>query len=190
MPLIRPFRASFGRSLAQRLDRLGGTLSDLRDRLRESVAHAVGTAVADAVRSVTSALLSGVKEVPPRSPSWSPSTPRSFWHDSDDRRYDDRYADFDADDEYDERPDAQPPPSAANQSRIQNALALGCEGAAWWLRRSLSGRYVLATLAVGLLCAAAAYLVGERLAGTILNLAALADVVRSGTALLTGVGTS
>jgi hypothetical protein len=69
-------------------------------------------------------------------------------------------------------------------------LALGFIGAAWWLRLGLGSRYALCTVGVGLLCVTFALLVGDRLAEAILNLAATADTIRSGTILRTGPGTS
>jgi hypothetical protein len=178
------FPASFGRSLAQRLDRLGTTLTDLRERLRDEVAHAVGVAVAEAVRSAIRALL-GTSTQPASSfsRSWPPAPRSSFWNERDDVRRDDRFDAYDLDEE-DELLDDEPPPRPAKPSPVRNALALGCVGAGWWLRRGVGSRYALCTVGVGLLCVAVAFLVGERLAEAILNLAATADTIRSGTRLL------
>jgi hypothetical protein len=180
------FPASFGRSLAQRLDRLGTTLTDLRERLRDEVAHAVGVAVADAVRSVTRALLgTATPHTSSFGRSWPPPPRSSFWGERDDVRRNDRFDDFDfRDDVEDDLLDDEPPPKPAKPSPVCNALALGCVGAAWWLRRGLGSRYALCTVGVGLLCAAAAFLVGERLVEAVLHLAAMADTIRSGTRLL------
>jgi hypothetical protein len=174
--------ASFGRSLTQRLDRLGDTLADLRERLRDEVAQAVGAAVAEAVRSATRALL-GPAATPISSfgRSWSPAPRSSFW----DEQYADRFDAYDPDEE-DDLLDDEPLPRPAKPSPVRNALALGCVGAAWWLRRGIGARYALATVGVGLLCAAAALLVGERLAESILSVAATADTIRSGMSLLAG----
>jgi hypothetical protein len=181
----QPFPASFGRSLAQRLDRLGDTLADLRERLRDEVAHAVGAAVAEAVRSATRALL-GSAATPPTSSfgrSWSPAPRSSFWDERDDARNADRFDAYDLDEE-DDLLDDEPPPRPAKPSPVCNALALGCVGASWWLRRGIGTRYALHTVGVGLLCVAVALLVGERLAEAILNLVSLAVMMRSGTRLL------
>jgi hypothetical protein len=175
------FPASFGHSLAQRLDRFGATLADMRERLRDEVAHAVGVAVADAIRSVTRALLGTA--TPPASSfsrSWSPAPRSSSWDERDDARNADRFGAYDLYEE-DDSLDDEPPPRPTKPSPVRNALALGCVGAAWWLRRGLGSRYALAALGVGLLCTAIACLVGERLADAILNLAAIADAIRSGT---------
>jgi hypothetical protein len=180
------FPVSFGRSLAQRLDRLGDTLADLRERLRGEVAHAVGAAVAEAVRSATRALLGTAATPTSSSRSWPPPPRSSFWNDQDDVRREDHFDDFDFRDDEEELLDDEPLPKTPNPSRMRNALALGCVGAAWWLRRGVGARYAPAALGVGLLCTAIAFLVGERLAEAILNLAATADTIRSGTSLLSG----
>jgi hypothetical protein len=175
------FRASFGRSLSQRLDRLGSTLADLRDRMRDGIAQAVAAAAADAVRAVTRALLgtSANRDLVP-SPSWSPAPRSSLWNEPDDLEKEDRFTDYDEDEDL---LDDQPQPKGTDPSRVRNALALGCEGAAWWLRRSACG-YALTAIAIGLVCVAAALLVGSHLAGSVLSLAALADVIRSSMGLL------
>jgi hypothetical protein len=176
------FPASFGRSLSQRLDRLGGTIQDLREQMRDGIARAVATAVGDAVRAVTRALLgtSANRDLAP-TPSWPSASRSSLWNEHDDMAREDRWADYDEDDE--DLLDVEPEPKATEPSRVRNALALGCEGAAWWLRRS-AGSCVLAAVAIGLVCVMAAYLVGSHLAGSVLSLAALAELMRSGTGLL------
>jgi hypothetical protein len=99
----------------------------------------------------------------------------------------DGWADYDEEDE--DLLEDQPPAKTSEPSRVRNALALGCEGAAWWLRRSAGG-YALTAIAVGLVCVAAAYLVGSHLTGSVLSLAALADMMRRSTSLLASIGTS
>jgi hypothetical protein len=177
------FPASFGRSLAQRLDRLGDTLADLRERFREEVAHAVGAAVAEVVRLAIRALL-GTAATPTSSfaRSWSSPPRSSFW----DARDADRFDPYDLDEEEGDLLDDEPPTKSAKPSPVRKALALGCVGAAWWLRRGIGTRYAPAALGVGLLCVAVALLVGESLAEAILNLAATADTIRSGKSLLSG----
>jgi hypothetical protein len=66
------------------------------------------------------------------------------------------------------------------RSRFYHALALGCQAAAWWLRRPVSRAAALAALGVGLLASAAAFLAGMGLADAALHLMNLADAVRSG----------
>jgi hypothetical protein len=179
------FPASFGRSLSQRLDRLGGALADLREQLRDGIARAVAVAVGDAVRAVTRALLgtSANQDLAPK-PSWPPSSRSVLWNEHDDMPREDGWADYDEDAE--DPLDDEPQPKPTEPSRVRNALALGCEGAAWWLRRSV-GSYALTAIAVGLVCGAAAYLVGNHLAGSVLSLAALADMMHSSTTLLAGM---
>jgi hypothetical protein len=177
------FRASFGRSLFQRLDRLGSTLADLRDRMRDGIAQAVAVAAADAVRAVTRALLGtpANRDLAPR-PSWSPTARSSLWNESDDMPSEERFGDYRDEDDEDLLNDERQP-KASEPSRVRNALALGCEGAAWWLRRNTS-RCALTAVAIGLVCVAAAFLVGNHLAGSVLSLATLADLMRSSTGLL------
>jgi hypothetical protein len=184
------FRASFGRSLAQRLDRLGSTLADLRDRMRDGIAQAVAVAAADAVRAVTRALLGhqANRDLAPR-PSWSPAPRSSLWNEPDDLEKVDCFPSFDDEEEDDDLLEDEPQPKATEPSPVRNALALGCEGAAWWLRRSAS-RNGLTAVAIGLVCVAAAYLIGNHLAGSILSLTALTDMMRSGTGLLARISTS
>jgi hypothetical protein len=184
MSHTHPFRASFGRSLSQRLDRLGSTLVDLRDRMRDGIAQAVAVAAADAVRTVTRALLgtSPNRDLVP-TPSWSPPPRSSLWNEQDDLEKENRFPSFDDEEEEDDLHDDEPQEKDTEPSRVRNALALGCEGAAWWLRRS-TGRYAVTAVAIGLVCVAAAFLVSNHLAGSILSLATLADMMRSGTGLL------
>jgi hypothetical protein len=182
------FRASFGRSLSQRLDRLGSTLTDLRDRMRDGIAQAVAVAAADAVRAVTRVLLGTPpnRDLVPK-PSWSPTARSSLWNEPDEMPNEDRFTDYSEDEE--DLLDDEPPAKATEPSRVRNALALGCEGAAWWLRRSACG-YALTAIAIGLVCVAAAFLVGNHLAGSVLSLATLADLMRSSTDLLARISTS
>jgi hypothetical protein len=184
------FRASFGRSLSQRLDRLGSTLADLRDRMRDGIAQAVAIAAADAVRAVTRALLGTPpsRDLAPR-PSWSSPPRSSLWNEVDDLEKEDRFPSFDDEEEEDDLLDDEPPAKATEPSRVRNALALGCEGAACWFRRDV-GSYALSAIAIGLVCVAAAYFVGNHLAGSVLSLATLADMMRSSTGLLGGIRSS
>ena len=87
------------------------------------------------------------------------------------------------DQEDESRPHAWPPPPSAEacQSRWRQALAVGCQATAWWLRRRTGGRAVLAGLGVGLASALAVYLggalalAGASLAGSALTLLALSN---------------
>jgi hypothetical protein len=166
------------------MDRLGTTLADLRDRMRDGIAQAVAVAAADAVRTVTRALLGtpANRDLVP-SPSWPPAPRSSLWNEPDDLEKEDRFPSFDDEEEEDDLHDDEPLDKATEPSRVRSALAAGCEGAAWWLPRS-TGRYAVTAVAIGLVCVAAAYFVGNHLAGSILSLAALADVIRSSTGLL------
>jgi hypothetical protein len=185
------FPASFGRSLSQRLDRLGDTLAELRERMRAAISHAIGVAAADAVRSVTHALL-GNRTASPTSSSrpWASDSRLSLWDDPDGIPSDPRFDHLTEEEEDDDLLDPEPLPKPTQPARTRNALAVGCAGAVWWLRRGTGRCYLLATLGIGLLCMTGAYLVGSQLAGSILNLTALADLMRSGTSLLGRIGTS
>jgi hypothetical protein len=117
--------------------------------------------------------------------SWSPASRPSFWDERDDARNADRFDAYDLDEE-DDLIDDEPVPRPTKPSPVRNALALGFIGAAWWLRRGLGARYALSAVGVGLLCAAAAFLVGERLVEAVLHLAAMADTIRSDQARVCG----
>ena len=164
-------------------------LADLGERLRDAVAHVISTAVADAVRSVASTLLGDASEhfQTPHGASWSRDTSSGLWHEPDDARRERTFGGFYPEDHEDPLDDERTP-EPTKPSRIRNALALGFEGAAWWMRRGVGGCYAASAVGVGLGCAAIGYLVGDRLTGSVLGLASLAGVVRSGTALLTRIG--
>jgi hypothetical protein len=177
--------------LSQRLDRLGGTLADLRERMRAAVSHAIGIAAADAVRSVTHALLgTRTASIPSSSRPWPSDSPSSLWEDHDGIPSEDHFDHCSDAEEEDDLLDSEPMPKPIQAASTRNAVALACEGAAWWLRRGTGRCYLFATLGIGLLCMTGAYLFGNHLAGSILNLAALADLMRSGTSLLGRIGTS
>jgi hypothetical protein len=156
--------------------------------MRDGIARAVAVAVGDAVRAVTRALLgtSADRDLAP-TPSWPPSSRSALWNERDDMAREDRWADYAEDDE--DLLDDPPPAKPTEPSRVRNALALGCEGAAWWLRRSSCG-YALTAIAIGLVCVAAAYLVGSHLTGSVLSLTMLADMMRRTTSLLANIDMS
>jgi hypothetical protein len=113
-----------------------------------------------------------------------------LWDEAEDMAREDRLSSFHDEEDDDDPFDTISQPADTMPSPVRKALALGCEGAAWWLRRAVGNGYVLATLGVGLFCTAVAYFVGDRLAGSLVSLAALADTLRSSTALFTRIALS
>jgi hypothetical protein len=191
------------RSLGGHLARLRHSFDTLADQVREGIARAVGRTVAEAVSEAIHAALAEPAFLPVS--SRSSGRPPPLWDDPDDCSWsgerDDlyesgRYADDDrlADDEVladDESPDPTPCPGL-----VRRALAVGCRAAAYWLDRH-PGRFSLAVaVGVGVIAGVAVLMTGPSFAGasgvavSALGLLALLDAVRSGTAMLTAVGTS
>ena len=185
-------------SLTERLDWLRQGLQGLGERLREGLARLVGDAVAGATRDVLRALLGGNGSALDDHPHQHPLSPyrrgATLWGNAAGRAHtpwpDDRLddpeedpADEQMDQEDESRPHAWPPPPSAEacQSRWRQALAVGCQATAWWLRHRTGRRAVLAGLAVGLASALAVYLggalalAGASLAASALTLLALSD---------------
>jgi hypothetical protein len=172
-----------GRSLATHLDSLRCTIDGLAGRLREAVAQAVGQSVAGTVREAVRALL-GTDPPEPESPFTAARTgePSAWWRDDHDRRWpvtpanpwSDPYDDAEEPGRYGSAASSDEPEPA----RWYRALAAGLEAAAWWLRRQVGKPSLLAAIAVGLICAGLAWLLGPHLAGLALALAALAGLVR------------
>ena len=196
--------AKAARILAGHVGRLRDTLDLLRERLREAVARAVGQAAAGAAQDAVESLLaeSPSPSVPPADPYYArPSS--GGWYDPDRHRPpswdddpDDPYR-RQEDDGYEERPldgGDSPPPVQSPGRRWGLALAVGCQAAAWQLRRGVGRLAALKALGLGLASALAAYVAGPvllasaGLAGSALALAALSDAARSWAAALFGVG--
>ena len=217
MSQSKSWAARAARSLSTHLDRLHQTLDRLHGRLREAVAEAVSGGTAVAVKdAILAAMLS-----PNASPSYESATYRtsSPWHEQQRYRdgsyraenpyrsswerdpYDDDADPYERDeiDEIDESPSAASPkqPSLSVSSRYGHAIAVGCQAAAWWLRRKSNARYSgLLALGVGAVASVAAYFAGPvvataaALAGSTMSLTALAAAACSGAAILCGVGSS
>jgi hypothetical protein len=187
MPSLPPWGVLVGRSLAAHLDHLRCTIDALAGRLRDAVAQAVGQSVAGTVHEVVRALLAtGPPE--PESP-FAARTPESsgWWRDEQDRHWPVTRANpwsYDEEDEPD-RFDSPMPSDDAEPAGWYRALAAGLEAAAWWLRRQVGQPSLLAALAVGLIFAGLAWLLGPHLAGSALALAALAGLIRLATLALT-----
>jgi hypothetical protein len=172
-----------GRSFAAHLDHLRCTIDALAGRLRDAVAQAVGQSVAGTVHEVVRALLAAGPPEPesPYAAARAPE-PSAWWRDEQDRRWPVARA-SPWSDPYDdeEQPDgfnSSMPPDDAEPARWSRALAAGFETAAWWLRRQVGKPSLLAALAVGLIFAGLAWLVGPHLAGSALALAALTGLIR------------
>ena len=196
--------ARTARILAGHVGRLRDTLDLLRERLREAVARAVGQAAAGAAQDAVESLLveSPSASGPPADPYYRPSP--GGWYDPDRDRSpswdDDRHDSYrrDPDDDFEEGPpgrDESPAPAQSAGRRWGLALAVGCQAAAWQLRRSVGRLAALKALGVGLASTLAAYVAGPvlvasaGLAGSALALAALSDAARGWAAALFGVGT-
>jgi hypothetical protein len=213
MSRFKSWAARAARSLSTHLDRLHQTLDRLHGRLREAVAEAVSGGAAVAVKdALLTALLS-----PDVSPAYESATYRSStsWHPQ--QRYrDGSYASENPyrspweRDPYEEEPDPyerdaiddptsepfQQPPVPAS-GRIGQAIAVGCQAVAWWLRRKSNGRYAgLLALGVGAVASVAAYFVGPvvataaALAGSTMILNAITDAACRWAAILCGFGSS
>ena len=217
MSRIKSWTAKAARSLSGRLDRLRETLDRLHGRLREAVAEAVSGGAAEAVKDavLTAMLASEVSAAyepqtyrtssaaydPHRygyDSSWNSPTEdpyRPSWerdpYDNDPNRYER--------DEIDE-PSPEPLAKSAPESvgrRFGQAVAVGCQAAAWWLRRKSNARYsALAAIGVGATAGVTAYFVGPviaaaaALAGSTLGLTALSQAARHGAAVLFGAACS
>jgi hypothetical protein len=185
-----PNGQSFGRCVAQQLNCLGTTLNDLCEQMLDAIARAVAVAAADAVRAVTCVLLGGNENRTPTLPRSRSLAPRSqVWDGYDEHRRRDSLDVFN-DGEDDDLFDYEPPVTPDEPSRARHALALGCKGAAWWLTRGIGKHFVVSALAVGVVCTAAACLVGNYQATSILNLVALGSTLARSARLCGGVGMS
>jgi hypothetical protein len=186
------------RSLAHHLERLRQALDALGQRLREALAHTVGQAVAGAVREAMQAVLGGgpcpARTVPgdrTRDP------PALLGHEPQESPWPAETDDGREGEEYAEPAPQAAPRSAQPPSRgVGRALLVGCETAAWWLRRQAGRGAAWAALGLGL-AAAVAVLAGGPLAaaglglvGSALGLLGLTDAAYAGVAALATLGTS
>jgi hypothetical protein len=177
-----------GRALVAHLDHLCATLESLSQRLRDAVAQAVGQIIAGAVQDGVRTVLG--EAVPPSergglSP-WSRTPSAPTWDYPEDCGDPD-----DPDGPWAERgppaPSTRSPTTpfalATESARWHQAVAVGCEAAAWWLRCQLGRLSAWAAVVVGLTAAAAARLAGARRAAAFLSLLTLADTVHAGATL-------
>jgi hypothetical protein len=177
------------RSLGKHIDRLRDAFDELHERLHEAVARAVGQSVAGAVHEAVHAALAEVAHRP-SSPASYQDTPyyrQSHGLFGQDEPDDGRY-DVEPDAWYDEGPEEDDPPEPTRTTRWRRALALGCNSMAWYLRRQATRCSALATVGVGLLSAAAAYVFGPGQMTAALSLFGLAQTLQAGALSLAGLG--
>jgi hypothetical protein len=195
MPLTRSWLVRARRTLASHVDRLHETLVTLTDRVRETVAQAVSNNLASAIREAVHALFSDSEpsRAPPNYHEPSPYRQRPAWGEPDPSDREEYDSDLPAEDwsheparGWREVACAQPEPTPFTgepQQRVRwnGALAVGCQAAAWWLRRQAARASAVAAVGIGVLATGAAFVAGIGLAESALHLLSLADAVRSGT---------
>jgi hypothetical protein len=188
-------------ALAGHLNRLRDTLDLLSERLRDAIARAVGQHVAGAAQEAVESLLADtLPDSVPLAPSSYARSASHYWQDPGGRATrswqdepDDPYRPMSEEDREEDWPEAHRPTSATPGRRWGLALAVGCQTAAWWLRRQTGRFAALAAVGVGLASTVVAFLTGPvllagaDLAGSALTLAALSDAARFGAAVLFGV---
>jgi hypothetical protein len=192
-----------GRLLTDQARRLRANLEHLAQQVREAVARIVSQSIAEATHEALQLVLEG----PPESTgTWSPryeerrrswdetsSSPRRWPSESSHTSYGSSDAECDWSDEQDRSESAQANASAANPParRWARAVTVGCQAAAWWLRRH-PGRFSgVVAMGIGLAAGVVALLASPVLAsaGTAaamaLSVLALADAARSAGVLAT-----
>jgi hypothetical protein len=169
-----------GRLVAAHVRRLRATLARLAAEVRAAVAGAVGRATGDAVRDALGVILDGpparhapARDPPedadvlwgqPRRPRW-PATPYEGHYDP----YGLPRRETDSpEDDPDDQPDANLAPEGPSEPPAgawPRAVAVGCQAAAWWLRRHPGPLALVAALGVGLAAGLAALVGGPFVAG-------------------------
>jgi len=179
-----------GHSLADRLDRLRVTFDTLRERVRAAVSEAVGQTIASAVHEAVHAVLGEVDAAQEGSPRFHHPSP-SWWREPDNPSWSDHQDAWrEPAEEYESATDAASSPLLSQPAQLRQALVVGCESAALWLR-SWTGRFPLASgLIVGVASAALAHVGGPLatasigLIGSFLGLTSISKAIRSGAAAL------
>jgi hypothetical protein len=189
-----------GRVLSEQVRRLRFNLERLARQVREAVARTVSEAVAEATHEALQIILQGPPLV---SGPWQPTSEefRRSWDggEVDERRgwpsqrprtlYESLSGEFESENEFET--EEQPVPERPKPRRWSRALSVGCQAAAWWLRRHegrLSG--VLAT-GIGVAAGLVAFLASPALASagtaaaTALGVLALADAAHAAAGLAT-----
>jgi hypothetical protein len=196
MPTFTASLRRAGRLLAAHLRRLRLALARLAAEVRAAIARAVGQATGDAVRDALRVILDGP---PPQSPSLRdpPEDAEGLWGQPRQRRwpaspYHERYDPYELPqretDHLDDEPDEDPAPEGPEAPPLgacPRAVAVGCQAAAWWLRRHPGPLSLLVAAGVGVAAGLAALAGGPLVAGgsaaaaAALAALALADAARS-----------
>jgi hypothetical protein len=167
-PMVISYPGPFAlRWLQRHLDRLHESLGALRQQVRDALARVLSDAVGKAVREVIQTLAS-TQEAQPVAPSSRWSAPveerHQLWEDAPSSWSRGAASGWnpDEDDEMElEEHEAEEPPGASAEvsppTRKSQALALGLQAAAWWLRRRAS---LVKAVAVGAVAAVTAYATG------------------------------
>ena len=186
-----------GRLLSAQVRRLRVNLERLAAQVREAVARTVSQAVAEAAHEALQIVLEGP---PAASGPWQ-SRPEEFgrpWGtEADDRRgkpsrkprtlYESFTEDNEPEQEIDpeDRDVSEDAPASARPRRWSRALTVGCQAAAWWLRRHPGRLSGLTATGIGVAAGLVALLASPLLANagtvaaTALSVLALADAARS-----------
>jgi hypothetical protein len=193
------------RVLTTQAVRLREKLERLAAQVREAVARTVSQAVAEAAHEALQIVLEGP---PAETASWH-STPEEFgrpWDAdevNDSRRKSSRkprtlYESLTEDDEPEHPMDPEDgevsddAPASTRPRRWSRALTVGCQAAAWWLRRHPGRLSGLTAAGIGVAAGLVAFLASPLLASagtvaaTALGVLALADAARSAAGVATG----
>ncbi len=197
MSSITALARQSGRLLSAQIRRLRVNLERLAAQVREAVARTVSQAVAEAAHEALQIVLEGP---PAASGPWQP-TPEEFgrpWDtEADDRRSKPSrkprtlYESLTEDDEPEHRREtedrevSEDAPERTRPRRWSRALTVGCQAAAWWLRRRPGRLSGLTAAGIGVAAGLVALLASPLLANagtvaaTALSVLALADAARS-----------
>lgn len=192
--------------LADRLDRLRDNLDALRERLREAVAQSIGQAVAGAVHDAVQAALgqpdSGSHR--PYTQRWDHADPQhwnrserpDYWQEPQNAMWQEEPDDSWQEGSEDETFPATTPSPEPQSKKLTQAVALGCETAAWWLRRWPDRLAILTAAGLGLAASMMAWsngsltIAGLSLAQSLASLVSLSDTLQAGTSVLAPFGHS
>jgi hypothetical protein len=194
-----------GRLLSAQIRRLRVNLERLAAQVREAVARTVSQAVAEAAHEALQIVLEGP---PAASGPWH-QAPEEFGRPWDADEVDDRrrkasrkprtlYESLTEEDEPDHPMDTEDQaasddaPASARPRRWSRALTVGCQAAAWWLRRHPGRLSGLTATGIGVAAGLVALLASPVLASagtvaaTALGVLALADAAHSAAGVATG----
>lgn len=184
--------------LADRLDRLRNNLDALREKLRDSVAESIGQTVAYAVHDAVHAVL-GERNSNPHQVPFSRSRDQqefsSYWQEPQNARW------MEPDDDWQDGREEEALPATTEEAEpsgkeLSQAVALGCETAAWWLHRWKSRYAIVVATCLGLAASVVALnsgsltIAGLSLAHSIAHLFSFSDTLQAGTSILAPFGQS